>query len=282
MAKIKTPSKVSASEAKGKVSIQGNSKSVKQIPHQEEEVVVSHIRNPFYSLAEHLQKWIEKNSQPKRYHFAKPIRREPTRWAKRGPMARRDWVRFYNWAAKNAAPKPMYEPKVKKRVDKTDDKKTKEPKERVSYEELMERAETLARPRKRRSKYEYPPEPVFAFIPQLNPKRPPKKERGRPFATPDVPPDFQHDELEIDFWSQLRFPLRPSVFTYNPTENILRLAKPKDVPPQKQHCPIPEKPEEYVAPRRRMSSRQWREHKRRLEYLAKPIYRPVIDYFYYS
>ncbi|XP_019892826.1 uncharacterized protein LOC109612849 [Musca domestica] len=234
----------------------------------------------FSNLAEHLQQWIEKNSQPKRYNFPRPcIRREPCRWAKRGPMARKDWVRFYNWAAKNATPKPPYQPKIRTK-DKEKEKKT-EPKEPIPLEELMEHAEKLASPRMRRQKYEYPIPPDYPYAPQIHPKKPAKKDRGRPFKTPEVPPDFQHIELEIDFWSQLRFPTRSSTALYNPTENILKLAQPKVIPPLKQHCPIPEKPVEYVAPRRRMTYRQWREHKRRLEYLAKPIYRPVTDYYYF-
>ncbi|XP_061390827.1 uncharacterized protein LOC133326164 [Musca vetustissima] len=136
-------------------------------------------------MVEHLRQWIEKNSQPKRYNFPRPcIRREPSRWAKRGPMARKDWVRFYNWAAKNATPKPPYQPKIRSK-DKEKEKKS-ETKDPIPFEELLEHAEKLATPRTRRQKYEYP----------------------------------------------------------------------------------------------RMSYRQWREHKRRLEYLAKPIYRPVIDYYY--
>ncbi|XP_013105195.2 uncharacterized protein LOC106085475 [Stomoxys calcitrans] len=259
------------------VTIQTKSKNPKQLYEELSENVTHQV----YNLVEHLRQWIEKNSQPKRYNFPKPVRLKPTRWAKRGPMARRDWVKFYNWAAKNAAPKPPYEPKLRKR-DIVDAKKAKESKEPLPYEELMQHAQNMAIPRIRRNKYEYPPEPQYAYIPQIDPKRRPKRERGRPFRTPEVPPDFQHIELEIDFWSQLRFPIRPSTASYNPSKTILKLAEPKVVPPLKQHCPIPEKPVEYIAPRRRMSPLQWREHKRRLEYLAKPIYRPIIDYFYYG
>lgn len=287
MAIIRVPNKSSATGLPNNSKPSHNKEKVHitvrnaKLTAKEAEEIVENIHQQAYHFVEHLQQWIERNSQPKRYNFPKPAaRREPTRWAKRGPMARKDWVRFYNWAAKNAAPRTPRQAKIRK-ANKAESEKKREPKEPIPLEELMEHAAQMAVPRIRRKKYQYPPEPVYAYNPQIDYRRPTRRDRGRPFPPPEVPQDFQHIELEHAFWSQLRFPLRSSALTYNPTENILKLARPKVVPPLKQHCHIPEKPVEYVAPRRKMTYRQWSEHKRRLEYLAKPRYRLVIEYLYY-
>lgn len=240
--------------------------------------MAKHMTLNAFRFVEHLQQWIERNSQPRKWvNLSKWfVKREPTRWAKRGPMTRKDWVRFYNWAAKNAAPKVVSMPKKK-----PDGKeKQKEPLDPSVMEEVMEHVKKLAMPRKPRVKYVYPDEPDYPYSPKIEYKKPAKKDKGRPFEPPEVPEVFQHIDLETDFWSQLRFPLRPSVTKYKPSENVLKLAQPRITPPNPPHCPIPEKPVEYVPPRRRMTRRQWQEHLRRIEYLAKPVYRPVVDIYY--
>ncbi|XP_067614397.1 uncharacterized protein [Eurosta solidaginis] len=226
--------------------------------------------------------WVEKNALPKRFEFPRP-KREVTRWQKRGPMTRRDWVHFYRWAAKNAMPReippPHCDDKPPAAKDAEDGKKKKKEKKKKTYTfaELIEHAAQISQPRDPREKYEYPPPPDYPYAPKISLKEPAKKDPGRPFKPPTVPKWFNHLELETEFWSTLRFPIIQAALNYKPTANVLRLALPRMVPPLRPHCSIPEPPIEFIPPRRRMTYRQWREHLRRLEYLAKPVARPYYD-----
>uniref|UniRef100_A0A1B0GB69 Uncharacterized protein n=1 Tax=Glossina morsitans morsitans TaxID=37546 RepID=A0A1B0GB69_GLOMM len=237
----------------------------------------------FRKLALHLQKWVDKNCQPKMFNFSKYMfltKREPTRWAKRGPMTRRDWVRFYNWAAKNALPKKLHEAPDAQVPEKKKKKKLAPGEEPPTLEKVLEHFDKLATPKKPRKKYEFPPPPAYPYSPKIHFKLDAFHDKGRPFQPPRVPRTFQHIDVESEFWSKMRFPIRPSTRNYVPSPNILNLAKPLKRPPAKPHCKIPEKPIEFVPPRRRMNRRQWREHERRLKYLAKPVYRPLFEFYY--
>ncbi|XP_018795341.1 PREDICTED: uncharacterized protein LOC108972903 [Bactrocera latifrons] len=231
--------------------------------------------------------WVERNAVPKRFDFPRP-KREVTRWQKRGPMTRRDWVRFYRWAAKNATPREIPPPHCPEqppaKVEEGKKKKKEKKKKTYTLAELLEHAAQISEPREPRDKYIFPPTPDYPYAPKISLKEPAKKDPGRPFQPIKVPKWFHHLENETEFWSTLRFPIFRPALNYKPTANMLRLALPRMVPPLRQHCPIPEPPIEFVAPRRRMTYRQWREHLRRLEYLAKPTARPyyveMYDYVY--
>ena len=224
--------------------------------------------------------WIRRNCQPK-------IRRVPiyrpcyitTPWAKKGPMTAKDWKRFYQWADKNAEAKKL--PKPSKPPEEPKLKKKRPSHEEITADELLQDIGKLAMPKKPRGKYVPPPREKFTYSPKIHWDEPPKHDRGRPFKPPKVPDEFQHIELEIEFWSTLRFPIRPTALTYQPSANILGLAQPRITPPIEPHCPIPKKPKEYVEPRKRMSKRRWEEHQQRLLYLARPVCRPIMELDYY-
>lgn len=224
--------------------------------------------------------WIRRNCQPK--IRCVPIYRpcyKTTPWAKKGPMTAKDWKRFYEWADKNAEAKTLR--KLPKTLGPPKFKKKRPAYEEITPEELIKDIDKLAMPKKPRSKYFPPPPEKFTYSPKIYWNEPAKHDRGRPFKPPKVPIEFQHLELEIEFWSKLRFPIRSSALTYVPSENILGLAQPRITPPLEPHCPIPQKPKEYVQPRKRMSRRRWEEHQQRLLYLARPVCRPVIEMDYY-
>ncbi|KAM7360456.1 uncharacterized protein ACRADG_005462 [Cochliomyia hominivorax] len=230
---------------------------------------------PPRDLTERQLNWIYKNAQPKIRKFPRP-RPFFSRWSKQGPMSRNEWVKFYKWADNKAEPKKLPPPKATEE----DSRKKRKKKSKINMDSLVEDIEKLATPKKPREKYEYPPSIKYPYLPKIDWYEEHKPERGRPFEPPKVPMDFQHIELEIDFWSKLRFPIRPAALKYTPSENILELAQPRVTPPVEPHCPIPPKPMEYVAPRKRMSKRQWLEHLKRLEYLASPVDRSVIEIYY--
>lgn len=231
---------------------------------------------PPKDLTEQQLNWINRNCQPKIRKF---LRSTPifSRWAKQGPMTRSDWIKFYKWADIKAEAKKIPKPFISQEVV---PQKKRQKTLKMSMEQILEDIEKLANPKLPREKYQYPAPINYPYSPKIDWFSPPKHDRGRPFPTPKVPMDFQHIELEIDFWSKLRFPVRSAALKYKPSENILSLAQPLLKPPLETHCPIPPKPVEYIEPRKRMSKRQWREHKRRLEDLARPVSHPVIDIYY--
>lgn len=228
----------------------------------------------------HTTKWLEKNAGPKRRNLAKLIvKREPSRWAKPGPLSRRDWRRFYAWAAKNAVARPEYEPPVEEEIIEKkgpDD----EEEDEVTPEMREEHIAKLATPRKPRQKHPVPVEEDFPYSPKIHYKKPARKDKGRPVILPEVPKQFYNNEAREIFWIDYRFPISRKAIKAKPKKRFILMAQPRVTPPEVPHCPIPEKPEEYVAPRRKMTSRQWKEHKRRLEYLAKPVYRPYCEMCY--
>ncbi|XP_037956534.1 uncharacterized protein LOC119686133 [Teleopsis dalmanni] len=226
-------------------------------PNEEEEVKPRKGFDP---------EWVEKNSQPKRWYYPRE-KRELTPWQKPGPMERRDWVRFYHWASKNAIPRELEEPKEE---EPTEEEMKKKKKKKKSLDELLESLVKLCIPKNPREKYEYPEEEDFPYSPKIDRKQPARKDKGRPFEPPEVPECFQHIDIEIDFWSTLRFPVRPSAQNYKASPTILRLAQPRQPYIYNLHCPLPERKRDVVPVRTKMTKRQWVEHMRRLEYLAKP------------
>ncbi|XP_046804334.1 uncharacterized protein LOC124419353 [Lucilia cuprina] len=227
---------------------------------------------PPRDLTEKQRAWIQKNCQPKFRQYPRPLP-SFSRWAKRGPMTRSDWVKFYKWADLKAEakqlPKPPEEPKKKRKK-----------RFKITLEDLLEDIEKLSAPKMPREKYQFPQPINYPYAPKIHWNEPAKRDPGRPFPTPKVPFDFQHIELEIDFWSKLRFPVRPEALRYTPSKNILNLSQPRITPPLEPHCPIPPKPLEYVEPRKRMTRSQWKEHQKRLAYLAMPVYHPTKDIYY--
>lgn len=243
----------------------------KEMPEEEEEMP---------QLPLHITEWLEKNAGPKRRNLAKLIvKREPSRWAKPGPLTRRDWRRFYAWAAKNAVARPEYEPPM---ADEPPAKKgpDDEEEDEVTPEMRAEHIAKLATPKRPRQKHPIPQLEDFPFSPKIHFKKPARKDKGRPVILPEVPRHFANNDAKEEFWIEYRFPISRKAIKAKPKKKFILMAQPRVTPPEVPHCPIPEKPEEYVAPRRKMTYRQWREHKRRLEYLAKPVYRPYCEMCY--
>ena len=222
--------------------------------------------------------WVEKNAKPKTVPTPKPKKRKLTPWQKRGPMTRRDWVHFYRWASKRALPKrakpqpPLPEPPREK---------WQRPAKQISYETLITHMEKLSKPKYVEKPYESEDsDDELTFNPIIKWGCPPHHDKHRPYVPVVLPPEFQHIELEQDFWYEARFPVKPGALTYHPTENIKRLALPKIIYLDRLHCPYPIPEPEYIDPRRKFTRKQWREHKRRLEYLARPVRRPFWCYDY--
>lgn len=227
-------------------------------------------------LPAHMIEWLEKNAGPKRRNLSKLIvKKQPCRWAKPGPHTRRDWIRFYMWAAKNAIARPEYEPPVEEVVEKKgfpdEEEDPKSPEEREAH------IAKLATPRHPREKHKFPDEAPtsFTYSPKIDFKKAAHKDKGRPVIMPEVPRKFLNNEAKEEFWMEYRFPISKKAINCRVTERYVLMAIPRVTPPDPPHCPIPEKPIEYVAPRRKMTYRQWRQHLRRLEYLARPVYRPT-------
>lgn len=128
----------------------------------------------------------------------------------------------------------------------------------------------LSQPKWQREKYVPPAKEVFPYRPHIRGRCPPLPEKGRPSRKPKVPCCFQHKDLEIEFWSNIRFPVSRKALCAQPKKAIITLSKPREYPPP-QHCPIPDRPDCDCIPRRnKMTPMQWRLHRQRLEFLAKP------------
>lgn len=228
--------------------------------------------------------FIDRNANPKNHFFPRPPR-ELTRWQKRGPMSRKDWARFYHWASENAVPRPdavtllaNKDARRAKRLQKLKKpeilpRKTRNHRKVVIVDkrlsEVFKHLGKLSAPKTPRKKYERP-EINYPYAPLINSKGSPKKDPGRPFPLPIVPERFYHQELEIDWWSQLRFQISRSALKHKPTLKEILMSKPRVSPPLVSHCPVPEPIPEIIPKRQRMTYKQWKEHLRRLEYLSKP------------
>ncbi|XP_017036008.1 uncharacterized protein [Drosophila kikkawai] len=191
----------------------------------------------------------------------------PTRWQKPGPMGRNEWANFHS----------RYQTNV------TSAAGTKVSDERLStlvsgfslssedHDSHMANLRRLSTPRWQRSKYIAPPKEVFTFRPRMTERPCPCPERGRPAKKPKVPCCFQHEDLEAEFWANIRFPVSQRALRAFPTMKTCRLAQPrKKISPYILF-------EEEVPCRRKMSPRQWRCHLQRLEYLSKPNFRVLAE-----
>ncbi|XP_030374878.1 uncharacterized protein LOC115624358 isoform X2 [Scaptodrosophila lebanonensis] len=189
-------------------------------------------------------------------------------------MRRQDWIKFYKWAMVNAQPVEFVLP--------PEEHHSERPRAQCSEETLVKPTSlaTLSTPRWPRQKVEpscpqdYPYRPVQSAK-NLRPRRP---EPTRPVCKPVVPCCFQHEELEADFWSELRFPVSKRAQHATASKRIVKLAKPKQYPtkPLHEQC-IPKKEEVKMPKRKRMNSRQWRDHQQRLQYLSKPNARVLAE-----
>lgn len=245
----------------------------------EDKKLVEEEEKPLPSWVE----WCERNAQPIKRCIPRE-QRELTRWQKAGPMKKKEWKKFFEWALRNAMPKepPQVEvpiPCLEKYLPCGREKR------KMDMDSLEESMEKLSKPleRKMTPKHVYQPR-FYAYSPVIVWGKPPHHDKGRPFRPPFVPCCFPNDDIEDEFWANLRFPVRPSALKARPTARILSLAKPHIMPPNPPHCPIPKKapaPLEVPPPKRKkFTPRGWRLHQIRLIYLSKPVSRPEFEYFY--
>ncbi|XP_023166092.1 uncharacterized protein LOC111596211 [Drosophila hydei] len=227
--------------------------------------------------------WCERNSHPIKRHLHRE-ERCVTRWQKPGPMKKKEWKHFFQWALRNAMPKepPIVEvpipcaPKYLPCARET---------RKMEMEALVEKMEKLSKPLERKSTPKYHSEkPFYPYSPIIVWGKPAHHDKGRPFPPPFIPCFFSNNELEDDFWASFRFKVRPAALKARPSPRILSLSKPHVKPPNPPHCPIPKKtPEPLEVPppkRKKFTPRGWKLHQIRLIYLSKPVSRPEFEYFY--
>ncbi|KRF99890.1 uncharacterized protein Dwil_GK27763 [Drosophila willistoni] len=227
--------------------------------------------------------WVERNSKPLKRIRPKEVR-VLTPWQKKGPMQKKQWKKFYAWAARNATPLERKEKPPPKILCKAEYLPCARKNQTIEYYELMENLEKLAKPPDRMltKKHQFvdrdPP-----FSPVIVWGQPPHHDKGRPFEPPHVPCCFINDELEADFWSHLRFPIRRTALKARASPRIVSLARPKAYPPLP-HCPIPPRTlpwwDQPGPKRKKFTSSGWRLHQIRLAYLSKPTRGPDNLYFY--
>ncbi|XP_068153183.1 uncharacterized protein [Drosophila tropicalis] len=231
------------------------------------------------------KEWCQRNAKP--IVRVKPkVERVLTPWQKPGPMKKRDWAHFFQWAMKNAAPKQP-KAKVKQLIPcEADYLPCGRNVQKMDPTDLIEKIEKLAQPLQRRvrEKHVYVQEKP-TYSPVIEWGQPPNHDKGRPFPPPEeVPKCFPNDDIEAAFWADYRFPVRKAALLGRPSPRILSLAKPRVSPPMPPHCYIPEKtlsPLEVPPPKRRKFTKKgWRMHQIRLLYLARPVSRPKYRYFY--
>ncbi|KRF83687.1 uncharacterized protein [Drosophila virilis] len=239
------------------------------------------------------EKWVERNAKPKIKFSVPQLPQPPTRWQKPGPMDRQQWIDFHKWAKVNACPLQQ-RPKRKSRSAPEPTPNLKPDRsipisplvficvaselqaERDRKRELKEKIEILSQPKYKREKYLPPPKREHPYRPQLPYRPPPKPERGRPTEKPKVPCCFQHEELKINFWSNLRFKISPQALKAKPSKKVVELARPRTYPP-KLHCPLPANKDEKIPKRKKMSAKQWKDHLMRLDFLSQPNPRVLAD-----
>lgn len=214
--------------------------------------------------------WLERNAQPKNRYIVPSVKNPPTRWQKPGPMNRADWVYFHKWILR------QYYPSHEQKQQQSDPIAKKlpalmqpipgvfiwrQPRNLGGNKAHKEAIKRLSKPRNPRRNYVAPSKNIFTYRPWIGNGPPPRLERGRPRKTPKIPLWFQHDELEIDFWSKLRFPVSRGAKRAVASKRWINLSLPR--------CSLP-KPIERPPKRQKMSPRQWRSHQRRLSYLSLP------------
>ncbi|XP_016990602.1 uncharacterized protein LOC108052669 [Drosophila rhopaloa] len=227
--------------------------------------------------------WCERNSKPVKRPRPRVVRKL-TKWQKNGPMTKKDWKHFCAWAALRTRPREPEPPKPAKLPCVAKYLPCAKKKRHLDEDELRERMLELANPRKVTQKYSITDRPP-AYSPVISWGKPPHRDPGRPFKPPFVPVCFPTDELEAEFWAQLRFPVRQAALLGKVTPRILNLSKPRSYPPTP-HCPIPERLPDPLdvppPPRKKFTSREWRLHQIRLIYLSKPVIRKELDYIFYN
>ncbi|XP_016994945.2 uncharacterized protein [Drosophila takahashii] len=226
--------------------------------------------------------WCDRNSKPVKRLRIREIRKL-SKWQKNGPMSKKDWKHFCAWAAFRARPREPELPKPEKIPCLAKYLPCGRKKRHLDEDELQERMLTLAKPRKITEKYNMQDRPP-TYSPAIIWGKPAHRDPGRPFEPPHVPSCFPHDDLEGEFWAQLRFPVRQAALLAKVSPRILSLAKPRPNPPTP-HCPIPKKILDPLdvppPPRKKFSNRAWRLHQIRLIYLSKPVSRNELDYLFY-
>ncbi|XP_055847738.1 uncharacterized protein LOC129913207 [Episyrphus balteatus] len=198
------------------------------------------------------KQWVDANAKPKvlTIHKASPM---PTRFRKPGPMREEDWERFHKWINQSMTKKCL-----------PNDQATKSRKKRSQRKPLQERLNELALPKNKCEKYNSSSPHVYTFKPITNSSR---KTVIHSSKCVRVPKWWNHEESEMSFWRDMRFPISYRAFQYQISNRIEDLAKPKKFP-IKPHCPVPEPPVFEPIERVQMTKQQWKEHLRRLEYLS--------------
>ncbi|XP_055922000.1 uncharacterized protein LOC129953168 [Eupeodes corollae] len=211
--------------------------------------------------------WVAKNALPKNRYFPQP-KPKPTRFQKPGPMSSEAKKKFLKWAKKRTLPKcdcPKQTTKsIKSKATRKKSFKPRKIRRKVIFK--MCRTQNLSVPKWPREKYIPPPPPNYPYSPKIHYRKPPHRDKGRPFQNVKLPHWWYHEELELDFWRWMRFPICRSALKYKINLNTRRMAISKAYP-IKPHCPYP--PRDYSPPDRvRMKPKQWRDHLKRLHYLA--------------
>ncbi|XP_034665534.1 uncharacterized protein LOC117899554 [Drosophila subobscura] len=229
--------------------------------------------------------WVERNAKP-RVRVRPKVERELTPWQKAGPMKKKDWQRFYEWASSKAMPKELPEAPPREIPCEADYLPCGKPKAADEDDlDMLEKMEKLSIPLARRQRkvhqYVYP---VNAYNPMIVWGQQPRPDKGRPFDPPHVPCCFPNSDIEDEFWATLRFPVRKQALKGRPSPRIVSLARPKVMPPWPPHCAIPPRtvdPLDVPPPKRKKFTAQaWRLHQIRLLYLSRPVSRREFEYFY--
>ncbi|XP_020814046.1 uncharacterized protein LOC110188620 [Drosophila serrata] len=190
-----------------------------------------------------------------------------TRWQKPGPMSRNEWAIFHSRYQENAASAAKAEASEDRLSNRMSGGSVAS-QSTVAREEHIWR---LSRPRWERSKYIPPPKEVFTYRPKTNGRPYPCPERGRPTKKPKVPCCFQHEDIEAEFWANLRFPVSRKALEALPSKKTCKLSRPREI------CWEPPRFEGEIYCRRKMSPRQWRCHLERLQYLSLPNFRVLAE-----
>uniref|UniRef100_A0A6P4FJB8 Uncharacterized protein LOC108052672 n=1 Tax=Drosophila rhopaloa TaxID=1041015 RepID=A0A6P4FJB8_DRORH len=223
---------------------------------------------PAKRLRASTREWCDRNSRPKSPILTSAVQPEPTRWQKPGPMGRNDWANFHS----------RYQVEVttlRNEIERLQGGKQKKSSKPTSEDDnyLRENQQRLSRPRWQREKYITPPPEQFSYRPHLTGRSTPRPEHGRPVKKPTVPCCFQHEDLETEFWANMRFPVSRKALRACPSKKICELSQPRQFP-RKAHCSMAE---DQIVRRRKMTPRQWRLHLQRLEFLSKPNPRVLAD-----
>ncbi|XP_020814044.1 uncharacterized protein LOC110188618 [Drosophila serrata] len=221
--------------------------------------------------------WCERNSKPvkrPRPHYSHC----PTRWQKAGPMTKKEWKNFYGWALERALPRERELPKPEKEPCPAEYMPCGRPKRHLDKDQMEERMMKLATPRKITEKYKKPDNSP-AYSPMISWGVMPHRDPGRPFKPPRVPCCFPNDEIEAEFWSQLRFRVRRAALLGQASPRLMNLSKPRIYPtPRRPIGPLDIEP----PPRKKFTRKGWQQHQLRLLYLSQPVSRTAAEFYFYT